>query len=135
MLLHFPVALWPADFIFSSYSLYAGNSSLAHAAYFCLFAGVAGGWIAILAGFVDLYRFRAVNEKMVTTAIVHASIQMMVTLGFTIILSVERKNELFITAPPGWLLVLKAILLSAMLVGNYLGGNLLLKFVSRKYQR
>jgi hypothetical protein len=57
-----------------------------------------------------------------------------VITAFTILVSVEYKNPQFITSPPAWLWGAKISLVAVMLFGNYLGGELLMKYISKDFQ-
>jgi len=81
MLVHFPAALLPADLFFMAASVYLENESLAQAAYYCLLAGVLGGWIAFLTGFYDLFTYLLQTQSQgIKKGFIHAGIQTTVIL-------------------------------------------------------
>lgn len=51
----------------------------------------------------------------------------------TILASLEYKNAELIDVHPVWMLITKGLLVIVLFAGNYLGGELLLKYVSRDF--
>ena len=134
LLVHFPVALLPMDMIFVLASRYFGNQSFALAGYYCLMAGVVFGWLALLTGLVDffLYCINAGKDQM-RKALIHGSVQTVMLLGFTIVLSIEYRNTQFQLENPGNILWLKAVLILLLFAGNYFGGELVLRYISKRF--
>lgn len=123
------------DTVFGIFAMYLPNETLYSVGYYCLIAGVCGGWLAALSGLLDLFmRILKHGAKATTTAFTHAGTQAFVTTGFTILLSIEYKNQQFINSLPVWLWASKIFLVALMLLGNYLGGELLLKYVAKDFQ-
>ena len=116
-------------------ALYLNDTRLAFAAYYCLMAGVIGGWLAILAGMYDLFQYlMKPRSDGLRKGFVHAGLQTTVTFGFTVLLSLEYNQSSFITAPPIWLWVVKILMITIMMIGNYLGGELLFKYVVKQFE-
>jgi uncharacterized membrane protein len=133
MVVHFPAALLPVDFIFQMSSLYFENEPLGAAAYYCLAAGVIGGWFAIVTGLYDVFtRVLKPGGPIPKAAIWHAGLQVCVILAFTLILSLSYHEQAYIYHPPVWMWILKACLLGVMLAGNYFGGELVLRHVVKE---
>lgn len=124
MLIHFPVALWPAHaamHLFAS-RLPAGVGAVA--GFWLLVAGVALGWLALGAGALDLWKFwRAREEKPLNVGIVHGAVNGSVLLGFTCLLAAEYPDYPTIVHGARFLLA-EAALLVAMIVGNYVGATI-----------
>ena len=124
MLIHFPVALWPAHWVFH---LLAGRlpAGLAGpAGFWLLVAGTGLGWLAAGCGFMDLVGLsQAGNRRMLTGAWRHGLVNGTVLLGFTVLLGLEWPHYPQIAHGPGFLAV-EAALLALLMVGNYLGGEL-----------
>jgi uncharacterized membrane protein len=131
MVIHFPAALLPIDFVFSVIANFGSYPDLSMASYYCLMAGVIGGWVAIVAGAIDLFKYVINSGDPLRQVFIHASLQAFVVFGFTILLGVEHKNEVWINSQPLWLLITKLILAMTMFVGNYFGGEVLFNTVSR----
>jgi uncharacterized membrane protein len=135
MIVHFPVALLPMDVGLYVAGKFFDNPSLSQPAYYCLFAGVAIGWLAVITGLLDLFlNIIKHGKEALQRAYMHGTIQSIVVTGFTVIASVEYKNPDLIASHPLWMLVTKVMLVIILFGGNYLGGELLLKYVSRDFQ-
>lgn len=135
MVIHFPVALLPMDIVFNILAIYLSNEMLLNVAYYCAVAGIIGGWIAILTGLLDLFLHLAKHGSQATKlALLHGSIQSSVVIGYTLIVSAEYKNASLITSPPTWLLGTKVVLVLALFLGNYIGGELLMKYIAKDFQ-
>jgi uncharacterized membrane protein len=133
MVVHFPAALLPMDYIFQFAAIYFNDPRLNEAAYFCLLAGVLSGWIAVLTGLYDfLTRVLKPGEAAPKAAFVHAGLQSILIMGFTIILSVEYHHISYIQDAPVWMLATKGFLILVMLVGNYFGGELVLRHIAKE---
>jgi uncharacterized membrane protein len=134
MVIHFPSALLVMDVVFSAIAVFMHHESLTLAAYYCLVAGVIGGWMAILSGLYDLFRHLAKDgNEALRTAVVHATLQTIMVFGFTFVLSAEYNNPAYIVETPTGLWIIKAVLIALMSIGNYYGGELLLRHIAKKY--
>jgi uncharacterized membrane protein len=128
MVLHFPAALLPMEFI--CYILYYINhdTSYAFASLYAMAGGVLLGWIAALSGIMDLLKIPVNKEKALAQAFIHGGIQGSVLIAYTLFLYLAWKKY------PGpqeislVFLIGKGLLIIAMIVGNYLGGNLILRY-------
>jgi uncharacterized membrane protein len=135
MVIHFPTALLMMDVVFGGFAFYLPNDTLWHVAYYSAIAGLCGGWLAVLTGLLDFFKgILKHGSKATTQALTHGGIQSFVVTGFTVLVSVEFKNQQFITSPPLWLWAVKIFLLSVMILGNYLGGELLMKYIAKDFQ-
>jgi len=135
MIIHFPAALLPMDVVFGSLAIYFSNDTLWHVGYYCVIAGLCGGWLAVLSGLFDfLTRILKHGAKATSQALTHGGIQTFMITGFTILISMEYKNPDLITSFPPWLWIVKIFLCLVLLFGNYLGGELLLKYISKDYE-
>lgn len=132
MVVHFPSALLIMDVVFGGIAEYSPNEKLYYAAYYCLVGGVIGGWAAIVSGLYDLFRYQLTQGEEVKTAMLHGGIQATVIFGYTFTLSAEYNHPLYIENAPLWLWITKGVLIVFMLAGNYFGGELLLRYVSKK---
>src|SRR5262245_1300562 len=121
MIVHFPAALFPVDFIFSMVAIFSTYDELAVAAYYCLLAGTIGGWLAMLTGVVDLFKYVVKPGSIALPGIIHSSVQTIVVIGYTMMLAIEYHHMNFVIAPPVWLWATKFVLLAIMFVGNYFG--------------
>jgi uncharacterized membrane protein len=133
MLVHFPAALLPVDFIFQIASHYFEIEQLSEAGHYCLMAGVAGGWLAVLTGLYDLFTLvLKPGEPAPKAARYHAGLQVFMLLGFTVILSLSYHHREYIHQPPVWMWISKGFLIIILSAGNYFGGELVLRHVAKE---
>ena len=127
MLIHFPSALFPMELVCYGLLFFTGKTSFATASYYAMAGGVALGWLAAIAGAFDLGKIPPYKPGVVKKALIHGSINSSVLIAYTVFVYLVSKQYPNVPdASPG-LLVVKAILVSVMIVGNWLGGELILK--------
>ncbi len=123
MLVHFPVALWPAHL-----ALHLGASRLpagvaAIAGFWLLAAATILGWLAAACGAMDLAALARTNDAArFRSAGVHALVNGLALLGFTAIASFEYRDYPAIAHGPAALTV-EAGLVLALFAGNYFGAK------------
>jgi uncharacterized membrane protein len=133
MVIHFPVALLPMDLLFGMSAIYFQNDMLYEAAYYCLMAGVLGGWLAVLTGLYDLFtRIMKPAQPIPLQAFIHAGLQTIVVIGFSVVLSLEYHHPDFIGQVPLWLWMTKGFMMLLLLAGNYFGGELVFRYVAKE---
>ncbi|KAA9331780.1 DUF2231 domain-containing protein [Adhaeribacter soli] len=126
ILIHFPAALFPMDLVCSAIALYRQDQSFNYAAFYALGGGVLVGWLAVMFGFVDLSRIPAERKAALNTGLIHGSINTVMLIGYSVLFFLQwRSPEITYATVP--LLLLKGVLLLLLIVGNYLGAQLLLK--------
>jgi uncharacterized membrane protein len=125
MLIHFPTALLPMDLVLSYLFYQTGNESYGSAAYYCLIAGVGFGLLAGITGLIDMVMIK--NKTAMAAAFVHGGINLTVILIFSLFAYKSWKLYPQITVPTLTILSIKLITVIFMLIGNYLGGKLILK--------
>jgi uncharacterized membrane protein len=134
MVIHFPSAFLPGDLAFSALELLYPGHNLEWAGYYCLFAGVVMGGVAMLAGFMDVFLYIVRHgEAAIRKAWIHSAIQSTVIIGFTMLLAAEFNHPEYVTDTPVWLWVSKSLLCAMMIAGNYLGGELVFRYVAKKF--
>lgn len=124
MLIHFPVALWPAHAALHLFGRQLPAGVPGVAGFWGLVAGTGLGWLAAGCGAMDLLRLqREGDARRLTVGLWHALLNGTALGGFTAILAAELPHypaiahtPAFIGAECGLLLVLGA--------GNFLGGEL-----------
>lgn len=126
MLIHFPSALLPMDFICSALGYYTGNHSFTDASFFALAGAVILGCAAIITGAFDLI---GLIEKPLAMkkALVHGGINATVIIAYTVLAFRAWKQYPELEQDGVGLLAIKAALITFMIAGNYLGGSLILK--------
>lgn len=133
MVIHFPAALLPMDLLFGMSAVYFQNEVLYEAAYYCLMAGVLGGWLAVLTGLYDLFtRIMKPGQPTPVQAFIHAGLQISVVMGFSIVLSQEYHHPDFIHHVPLWIWIMKGFMIFLLLAGNYFGGELVFRHVAKE---
>jgi uncharacterized membrane protein len=127
MLIHFPSALFPMDFICSLVGYYTGNPSFVMAAFYALIGGVGMGWLAIITGVFDLAKLAEEKNTAVKKALIHAGVNLVVLTGFSLLAYMAWQQYPHLETDTPGELTTKGILVAVMIVGNFIGGSLVLK--------
>jgi len=127
ILIHFPSALFPMDLVCSVLAWNHGPQSLADAAFYASAGGIVLGWLAAIAGAFDLIPVVKNKPTSVNKALIHGSLNTVVVLGFTVLVFISYKHYPHLGPDSTARLMVKAVLVSILLVGNFLGGSLILK--------
>jgi len=127
MLIHFPSALLPMDFACSLIGYLTGNHSFTDAAFYALAGGVLMGWLAIIAGALDLAKLVQAESGVIKKVLIHAGVNIAVLIGFSLL--AYKAWQLYPALPVDSIakLVVKGFLIALMIVGNFIGGSLVLK--------
>lgn len=123
MLIHFPVALWPAHTALHFFhpQLPAGVASIA--GFWCLAVGTGLGWLAAGCGLSDLHRRQHEgDDRRLRDGLWHALLNGTVLVAYTSILALEYPHYPAIAHGPVFL-ALEALLLVTLGVGNFFGGE------------
>jgi uncharacterized membrane protein len=125
MLVHFPVALWPAHTALHAAAGWLPPGVAAVAGYWLLVAATALGCLAAFCGALDLMELaRAKDEHGFRSGAVHAVVNGVVLAGFTVIAAFEYRDYPAIAHGAGGLAAEVALLI-AMVVGNYFGAKVI----------
>lgn len=127
MVIHFPSALLPMDFVCSLLGHYTGHASFIDASFFALAGAVIFGGLAIITGAFDVIGMAERKPGAVKKALIHGGINGSVIIGYSVITFRAWKQFPDLAEDNSLMLIIKACLLSFMFVGNYLGGSLILK--------
>lgn len=125
LLIHFPTALLPMDLVLSVLHFSTGNASFALAGYYCLTGGVVTGLAAVATGLLELTTIPRSNKQAFGSALVHGFINGFILLVFGVMAFREWKIYPQPFATTSAILVVKGILVIALFIGNYLGGQLI----------
>lgn len=128
LLIHFPAALIPMDFVCTCLQNYMHNDSFGLAAFYAMAGVVVLGWLAIVFGFIDLIRIPAQEPQAQKIALVHGCINSIIIIVYTILAMKAFKVYPAPMAASTALLIVKGILVISLVIGNYLGGSLVLKY-------
>jgi uncharacterized membrane protein len=127
MLVHFPSALFPMDLACSIIAYVYGITSFVNASFYAMAGGVVLGFMAILAGAADLLGIAKDKPQLVVKVLIHGSINTTVVIGYSVIAFIAYKNYPQLLPDSLLMMVVKGALVTFMIVGNYFGGNLVLK--------
>jgi uncharacterized membrane protein len=127
MLIHFPAALFPMDFVCSGIGYVTNEFSFTQASFYAMMGGAIIGSTAITTGTFDL--LNVINEKstIVKKALLHGSINGIVVIAYIVLAFVAFKQYPQLEPDGIMKLILKGGLITFMILGNYLGGSLILK--------
>lgn len=127
MLIHFPSALFPMDFVCSLIAFCTGIKPFSDAAFYALMGGSVLGWLAIIAGTFDLLIVMENKPSSIKVALIHGFVNTIVVIAFSLFAFIAFQKYPNLSAPNLLSIIVKGILILFMVIGNFLGGNLILK--------
>jgi uncharacterized membrane protein len=127
VLVHFPSALFPMDVICSALFLATRDALFSHASVCAAVGGAVFGWLAVVFGFLDLIRIPGARAGAMRRALIHGSINAGAVIAYTVFAGIILRHYPAMPDQTVTLLVAKSIVVGGMMVGNFLGGNLVLK--------
>lgn len=127
MLIHFPSALFPMELVCYGLYYYTGALSYAQAAFYAMVGGVALGWLAAIFGVMDLVKIPEGKTDVMKKGLIHGSINTTVVTIYTIFAYSLFKIYPELPKASLVLLISKLCVVVFMIVGNYIGGSLILK--------
>ncbi|MBL7931522.1 MAG: DUF2231 domain-containing protein [Bacteroidia bacterium] len=127
MLIHFPSALFPMDLICSCISFYDESIILTQSSLIMMLGGTLFGWIAVITGTFDLLTVMKNKPGAIKKALLHGGINTSILLAYTVLSFLAIRGNLNPGETGSVILVFKFLLVCIMLVGNYIGGSLVLK--------
>ncbi len=127
MLVHFPTALFSAGFLFDIAGILLEESSLFTASFYVLVLGLAFGLLAGVFGMID-YVSLGSRPELFETASWHAGIQFVVLAAFGVVAGFKFQAYPDVASPSVLELTAMGGTLAAMLIGNYLGGELVFTY-------
>lgn len=102
MLIHFPAALFPVELAFYFVSYQTGDTSFADPSFLMIGVGVAGGWLSIITGAIDLIMIKDAGKIMIkdagklqTKALIHGTVNATVVLAYSLIALVLNTTKIF----------------------------------------
>jgi len=127
MLIHFPAALFPMDFCCSLAGYILREISFTQASFYAMIGGATLGCAAIITGTFDL--LNVLNEKsaIVKKALLHGGINGTVVIIYIVLAFIAFKRYPQLEPDGISKIILKGALITFMILGNYLGGSLILK--------
>jgi uncharacterized membrane protein len=127
MLIHFPSALFPVHVLFAIIGKYTFSVELIKAGFIVNIIGCLLGWLALFFGLIDLLGVFKNRQELMQKVLIHGGINSIVLIGFTVFALIQIKSLPDFTEDSGLIILLKSALIIFLLIGNYLGGNLVLK--------
>lgn len=124
MLIHFPVALWPAHAALHYFGPQLPAGVAGTVGFWCLVVGTGLGWLAAGCGLIDLFRLqREGDSRRLLDGLWHMMLNGTVLVAYTSILAIEYSRYPIITHGPVFL-GMELLLLMALGVGNFFGGEI-----------
>ena len=127
MLIHFPSALFPMDLACSIINNYTGRSGFLEASFYAMCGGTVLGWLAMVFGLFDLLKLYQNKPAVMKYALIHGGINGTVVLIYTMLTFIQFKRYPALDADTLALLIIKGLTISFMIIGNFIGGSLILK--------
>lgn len=127
MLIHFPSALFPMDVVCSVFCYSTGNDAFYVASFYAMVGGVVSGWVAAIAGMLDLGSIAKDKPSSLKKALIHGGINSVVLIAYSIVALFTYKFLPGHTPHFAMLTVFKISLVMLMIAGNFIGGDLILK--------
>ncbi|MBS1646189.1 MAG: DUF2231 domain-containing protein [Bacteroidetes bacterium] len=127
ILIHFPSALLPLDVLFSVLALYLNKTELCYVSACMTLSGAAFGWLAITTGLFDLTHIADKKPDHLKKALVHGGINTVVLIGYSVLAFMVYKKMPLVTYDSMAILVTKIVLVLTLIVGNFIGAELILK--------
>jgi len=127
MLIHFPAALFPMDFVCSLLGYLYQDSSFLQGSFLAITGGAVLGSMAIITGGFDLVSMVNENSPAVKKALIHGSINSTVVIAYIVLAFIAFKKYPLVEYDAISKILFKGGLVTLMILGNYLGGSLVLK--------
>lgn len=115
------------DLVCSALGYYTGDTSFVDASFFAMAGAVLFGGLAIITGTFDLLGLVENKPIALKKALIHGGINATVIIAYSILAFHAWKQFPALDGDTLGVLILKACLITFMIVGNYLGGSLILK--------
>lgn len=127
MLIHFPSALFPMDVICVVLGFYTGDLTFYNASFYAMLGGTVLGWLAVITGLMDVGTLTKTKSSLIKKALIHGGVNTIVLIVYSLftIIALEKYPE-FIKDDPIKLCI-KSLTVIILIVGNYIGGSLVLK--------
>ena len=127
VLIHFPSALLPMDFVCYAVYYFTKDDTFAFSAFYAMAGAVVTGWLSIVTGALDMIKIGPDKAYLIQKALLHGGINTTVIIIYSVLAYSSYKVYPQLHMPALTILMLKAALICFMIVANYLGANLILK--------
>lgn len=126
MLVHFPLALFPASLISDALSYFQSDPAFALLSFYCMAGGTIGGYIAAAFGMVDLLHLPD-DKNIWKKALIHAGINGIALVSYTIMAALRMKEYPGIEIVSSGEIAVNAFLNISLFVSAYFGGDLVFR--------
>lgn len=123
MLVHFPIACFPAALLFDILGMLLQDSTLFLASFYVILLGLALGVPASFFGFLDYVKLGD-RPQAFTKATWHGGMQFLVLVIFGMIAGIKYQIYPNMDTPETWQFIAMGCGVALMLAGNYFGGEL-----------
>lgn len=127
MLVHFPTALFTISFVFDVLGLYMNDLRFSFASFYCIAAGLLFGIAAGIFGLIDYLKLADIDDQVFKKASWHGCIQFCIVSGFAVLLGIRFQAYPEFNLPGFIELTISGALITSMFIGNYLGGDLVIR--------
>ncbi|MCC6181970.1 MAG: DUF2231 domain-containing protein [Bacteroidia bacterium] len=127
ILVHFPSALFPLSVFLSYLARIYEIEQFTITAVYMLIAGVVMGWLAGITGLIDLVVVAENKPHSLKKALWHGGINIVVLLIFTVFAFMHYKKLPTVEIDNNFKLIIKTIAVVTLMIGNFLGAELILK--------
>ena len=118
MLIHFPAALFPMDFVCSVIGYFTDEFSFTQASFYAMMGGAIVGCSAITTGTFDLLNVFNEKPSVVKKALLHGSINGIVVIAYIVLAYIAFKQYPELVPDGIGKLILKGGLITFMILGN-----------------
>ncbi len=125
MLIHFPSALFPMDFLASCIGFYTHDVHFVFTGFYAMCLGVAMGILVLISGVTELIYVLKNNATLVSKVLIHGALNTLVMIVYLIFVLKAYKSYPGLTIDSEGLLILKLLVLLFMFFANYIGGSLI----------
>ena len=115
------------DLACSFLAYYTGNHSLLYTSFIAMSGGVITGWLAATSGLFDLGKVAGTKPGSLKKALIHGGLNSTVLIVYTLLTFMAYKDYPKMAVNDSLTLIIKSCLVALLVLGNFLGGELVLK--------
>lgn len=127
LLVHFPAALIPLDFLVVILSRYINLPGLLNFSFYSIVAASVFGWMAVVFGAFDLLSVYEKYPGAVKHTLWHGGLNILVITTYSLLAFIQYKHYPNLQADSISIIIIKALMILLLIIGNFIGGNLILK--------
>jgi len=127
MLIHFPIALIPVSFGFDLIGFLKSNQELAFSGFILLTIAMGGGVLSLFFGLADFLKIPTKSESF-RVALLHGGLSTTWLMTWAVLWGIRIRHYPDILVTNNIYLVVLGLTMAGMIISNYLGGELVLKY-------